>query len=79
MAADIAGYARLMEVDSDGTVAAWHSARADVIDPAIAEFNGHIVRHTGDGFLVEIPTVQDAVRCAVALQEGLKKSGLPES
>jgi len=76
LAADIAGYTRLIEADSDGTVAAWHSARADVIDPGIAEFNGRIVKHTGDGFLAEFPTAQDAVRCAVAMQEGLVQSSL---
>ena len=76
LAADVAGYTRLMEQDTDGTVAAWHAARADVIDPSIAEFNGRIVKHTGDGFLAEFPTAQDAVRCAVALQEGLAASSL---
>jgi len=76
LAADIAGYTRLIEADSDGTVAAWHAARSDVIDPGIAEFNGRIVKHTGDGFLAEFPTAQDAVRCAVAMQEGLAPSSL---
>ena len=51
LAADIAGYTRLMEEDTDGTVAAWHAARSEVIDPTIAQYSGRIVKHTGDGFL----------------------------
>jgi class 3 adenylate cyclase/pimeloyl-ACP methyl ester carboxylesterase len=76
LAADIAGYTSLMESDTDGTVAAWHAARADVIDPGIANFDGRIVKHTGDGFLAEFSTAQDAVRCAINMQAGLKSSSL---
>jgi len=76
LAADIAGYTRLMEQDTDGTVGAWHAARQNVIDPQIGAFAGRIVKHTGDGFLAEFPTAQDAVRCAVAMQEGLADSPL---
>lgn len=76
LAADVAGYTRLMEQDTDGTVAAWHAARSDIIDPGIAEYGGRIVKHTGDGFLAEFATAQDAVRCAVFLQEGLAASSL---
>jgi adenylate cyclase len=76
LAADVVGYTRLMEQDSDGTVAAWQAARANVIDPSIAEHSGRIVKHTGDGFLAEFPTVQDAVQCAVAMQNGLALSML---
>ena len=50
LAADVAGYTRLMEQDTAATVAAWQAACADVIDPGIAKFNGRIVKHTGDGF-----------------------------
>jgi len=71
LAADVAGYTSLMERDTDGTVAAWKAACSDVIDPGIDEYSGRIVKHTGDGFLAEFSTVQDAVSCAVALQEGL--------
>ncbi len=71
MAADVAGYTRLMERDSDGTVAAWQSARSEVIDPLIVEHAGRIVKHTGDGFLAEFPTVQNAVECAIAMQAAL--------
>lgn len=69
--ADIAGYTKLVEQDTDGTVAAWSAARAEVIDPEIANRAGRIVKYTGDGFLAEFPNVQDAVECAIAMQAGL--------
>lgn len=74
--ADVAGYTRLMEKDTDGTVAAWQKAREEVIKPEISDHSGRIVKLTGDGFLVEFPTVQDAVNCALALQSGLTSSRL---
>jgi len=61
--ADIAGYTRLMERDTDGTVAAWQTARQEVIKPVIADHSGKIVKLTGDGFLVEFSTIQNAVNC----------------
>ena len=76
LAADVAGYTRLVEQDTDGTVVAWQSARSETIDPAIAEHSGRIVKHTGDGFLAEFATVQDAVACAVIMQMGLSASSL---
>ena len=76
LAADVAGYTRLVEQDTEGTVAAWKSARTDIIDPAIADHSGRIVKHTGDGFLSEFPTVQQAVECAIDMQEGLAASPL---
>lgn len=76
LAADIAGYTRLMEQDTDGTVAAWHTARSVIIDPAIANHSGRIIKHTGDGFLAEFPTAQAAVNCAIDLQDGLRASTL---
>jgi adenylate cyclase len=76
LAADVVGYTRRMEQDTDGTVAAWTSARSDIIDPTISSHSGRIVKHTGDGFLVEFQTVQDAVMCAVAMQDGLAASSL---
>ena len=76
LAADVAGYTKLVEQDTDGTVAAWQAARADVVDPAISDYSGRIVKHTGDGFLAEFPTVENAVRCAIAMQEGLTASSL---
>ncbi|NQV54643.1 MAG: adenylate/guanylate cyclase domain-containing protein [Rhodospirillales bacterium] len=76
LAADVAGYTRLMEEDTDGTVAAWAAARDDVIEPAVAAHSGRLVKLTGDGFLVEFPTVQDAVNCAIVLQQNLAASSL---
>jgi len=74
--ADVAGYTRLVEEDTDGTVAAWTAARADVIDPAIGAHSGHIVKFTGDGFLAEFSSVQGAVNCAIDLQRELAASPL---
>ncbi len=76
LAADVAGYTRLMEQDTDGTVAAWQAARQEVIKPTVAGHSGKIVKLTGDGFLVEFSTVQDAVNCAIAMQRGLASSSL---
>ncbi|MBT6288982.1 MAG: tetratricopeptide repeat protein [Rhodospirillaceae bacterium] len=76
LAADVASYTRLMEDDTDGTVAAWQDAREDVIKPQVAEHSGTIVKLTGDGFLVEFPTVQAAVNCALAMQAGLAANSL---
>ncbi|HJR71210.1 MAG TPA: adenylate/guanylate cyclase domain-containing protein, partial [Gammaproteobacteria bacterium] len=71
LAADIAGYTRLMELDEAGTIAAWRLARAQVIDPMIARNGGRIVKLTGDGFLAEFSTVESAVRAALAMQDEL--------
>ncbi len=76
LAADVAGYTRLMEQDTDGTVAAWQAARQEVIKPAVGDHSGKIVKLTGDGFLVEFSTVQDAVNCAIAMQRGMASSSL---
>jgi adenylate cyclase len=65
-----------MEADTDGTVAAWQAAREEVIKPSVANYSGNIVKLTGDGFLVEFPTVQNAVNCAIAMQQGLATSSL---
>jgi adenylate cyclase len=68
LAADVAGYSRLMGEDEEGTVAALKALRAELTGPKIAEHRGRIVKTTGDGLLVEFASVVDAVRCAVALQ-----------
>jgi len=68
LAADIAGYTRLMELDESGTVAAWQRARAEVIDPTIGQHHGRIVKLTGDGFLAEFPVIESAVRAALSMQ-----------
>jgi adenylate cyclase len=69
LAADIAGYSRLMGTDEVGTLAALKLLRREVVDPAIAEHQGRIVKTTGDGMLVEFASAVDAVTCAVAVQE----------
>jgi adenylate cyclase len=71
LAADIAGYTRLMELDEAGTVAGWRRARAEVIDPTIERHHGRIVKLTGDGFLAEFSTVESAVRAALDMQQQL--------
>ncbi len=76
LAADVAGYTRLMEQDTDGTVAAWRAARENVIKPNVARHSGKLVKLTGDGFLVEFPTVHDAVTCAISMQGDLASSPL---
>jgi TolB-like protein/class 3 adenylate cyclase len=71
LAADVAGYSRLTGADEEGTLARLGELRRELIDPAIAEHRGRIVKTTGDGLLVEFASVVDAVRCALALQRGL--------
>jgi adenylate cyclase len=71
LAADIAGYSRLMERDETGTLARLRNLRRDLIDPKIAEHKGRIVKTTGDGILVEFASVVEAVACAVAVQQGM--------
>jgi len=69
LAADVAGYSRLMGTDEVGTLAALKSHRREIVDPAIAQHHGRIVKTTGDGLLVEFASAVDAVTCAVAVQE----------
>src|SRR6185312_3186135 len=68
LAADIAGYSRLMGADEVGTLAALKALRREVVDPAIAAHKGRIVKTTGDGVLVEFASAVDAVTCAVDVQ-----------
>jgi adenylate cyclase len=69
LAADIAGYSRLMGADEVGTLAALKAHRREIVDPTIAQHHGRIVKTTGDGMLVEFASAVDAVTCAVAVQE----------
>src|ERR1700736_140374 len=71
LAADVAGYSRLMGADEEGTLAQLKACRRELVDPRIAEHRGRIVKTTGDGMLVEFPSVVDAVRCAVNVQRGM--------
>jgi adenylate cyclase len=69
LAADVAGYSRLMSADEEGTLAHLKASRKTVVDPAIAEHKGRIVKTTGDGMLVEFASSVDAVTCAISIQE----------
>ncbi len=68
VAADVAGYSRLMGADEVGTLEALKAHRREVVDPAIAAHHGRIVKTTGDGMLVEFASVVDAVTCAMVMQ-----------
>jgi TolB-like protein len=71
LAADVAGYSRLMGADEEGTLAQLKAHRRELIDPKITEHRGRIVKTTGDGMLVEFASVVDALRCAVEVQRGM--------
>lgn len=71
LAADVAGYSRLMGTDEEGTLARLKAIRKSLVDPAIASHRGRIVKTTGDGVLVEFSSAVDATRCAVELQRGI--------
>ena len=71
MAADVAGYSRLMGADEEGTLARLKAHRRQLVDPKISEHHGRIVKTTGDGMLVEFASVVDAVRCAVEMQRAM--------
>jgi adenylate cyclase len=71
LAADIAGYSRLMSVDEEGTLRQLKAHRKELIDPKITEHRGRVVKTTGDGMLVEFVSVVDAVRCAVDIQRSM--------
>jgi class 3 adenylate cyclase/TolB-like protein/Tfp pilus assembly protein PilF len=71
LAADMAGYSRLMGADEEGTLARLKAHRRQLVDPKIRECRGRIVKTTGDGMLVEFASVVDAVRCAVEVQRAM--------
>jgi adenylate cyclase len=75
LAADVAGYSRLMGADEVGTLEALKAHRREVIDPAIAANRGRIVKTTGDGLLVEFASAVDAVTCAMGIQEQMAARG----
>jgi adenylate cyclase len=79
LAADVAGYSRLMGEDEEGTLAALKAIRRELGDPKIKEHRGRIVKTTGDGLLAEFASVVDAVRCAVEVQRetALRNAGVP--
>jgi TolB-like protein/class 3 adenylate cyclase len=71
LAADVAGYSRLMGTDEEGTHERLKAHLGQLIDPKIKQHRGRTVKNTGDGFLAEFPSVLDAVRCAVEMQRGM--------
>src|ERR1700742_1481816 len=81
LAADVAGYSRLMGADEEGTLARLKACRKALVDPKISEYRGRIVKTTGDGMLVEFGSAVDAVRCAVEVQRGVALSNvdIPEA
>src|SRR6266404_7550791 len=74
LAADVAGYSRLIEADEEGALRRLKALRAETIDPKIADHKGRIVKTTGDGLLVEFASVVDALRCAAEVQAALTES-----
>ena len=79
VSADVVGYSLLMGRDDSATLAGLKAHRRELIDPKIAEYGGRIVKTTGDGLLLEFPSVVDAVRCAVDVQRGMaeRNAGVP--
>ena len=77
LAADVAGYSRLIGADEEGTLSRLKGLRAEVIDPKIAGHHGRIVKTTGDGLLVEFASVVDALRCAAEIQAAMVESNAP--
>jgi TolB-like protein/class 3 adenylate cyclase len=71
LAADVAGYSRLIGQDEEGTIATLKAHRAELFEPTITAHRGRLVKTTGDGLLVEFPSVVDAVRCAVEVQRAM--------
>jgi TolB-like protein/class 3 adenylate cyclase len=80
LAADIFGYSRLMGMDEAGTLAALRQHRNDLVDPKAAQYGGRIVKHMGDGTLMEFASVVDAVAFAVEVQRTMaqRNAGIPE-
>jgi adenylate cyclase len=71
LAADVVGYSRLIGIDEEGTIERLRVLRRELIDPAISNYRGRIVKTIGDGILIEFPSVVDAVRCAIDVQRGM--------
>jgi hypothetical protein len=74
LAADVAGYSRLIEADEEGTLGQLKALRAEIIDSRIAKHHGRIVKTTCDGLLVEFSSVVDALRCAAEVQAAMAEA-----
>src|SRR6266566_708360 len=79
LAADVVGYSRLMTIDEAGTLAALTSLRKNLVNPKISEHNGRIFKLTGDGILIEFPSVVSAVACAVDIQSAMRTRNATET
>jgi adenylate cyclase len=79
LAADVVGYSRLMTIDEAGTLAALTSLRKNLVNPKINEHNGRIFKLTGDGILIEFPSVVSAVACAVDIQSAMRTRNATET
>src|SRR5512133_2928527 len=79
VAADVAGYSRLMGADEEGTHERLKAHLGELVNPKISEHRGRIVKNTGDGLLAEFASVVDAVRCAIDVQRGMaeRNAGVP--
>src|SRR5215831_14553455 len=71
LAADVAGYSRLMGADEEGTHERLRAHLGELVEPKVAEHRGRVVKNTGDGLLAEFQSVVDAIRCAVEVQNGM--------
>lgn len=71
VATDVAGYSRLVGLDEEGTLTALRTLRKELIDPLLAKHGGRVANTAGDSLLLEFPSVVDAVRCSIAVQEGM--------
>jgi adenylate cyclase len=80
LAADVAGYSRLMGADEEGALSRLKATRKAIVDPAIASHRGRIVKTTGDGMLVEFASAVDAARCSVEVQRAMaaQNAGVPQ-
>ena len=79
LAADVAGYSRLIGADEEGTLRRLKAHRKELIDPKIAEHQGRVVKVTGDGILIEFPSAVAAMRCAVEVQRGIAEHNESET
>ena len=73
LALDTVGYSRLMAADEEGTHARLKAHREELLDPAIAKYQGHVIKNTGDGLLAEFPSAVDCVACAVEIQRRMAR------
>jgi len=80
LAADVAGYSRLMGIDEEGTHRDLKAHCHEMVEPKIEQHRGRIIKNTGDGFLAEFASVIDAVRCATEIQQGMmvRNAGIPD-